>query len=98
MKSGEALRLRLVFGPESDGLTNEEVELADWVVTIPSTGDYRSLNLAQAVLIFCYELNHNLMKEWQTPQSVKPSQRQKLILHFIKMAEEVGFILPGRSI
>jgi tRNA/rRNA methyltransferase len=49
-------RVALVFGREDSGLTTEEVALCRWQSTIPTADDYGSLNLAQAVLIFCYEL------------------------------------------
>ena len=46
----------LVFGREDSGLTTEEVSLCRWNATIPTGDEYGSLNLAQAVLIFCYEI------------------------------------------
>jgi tRNA/rRNA methyltransferase len=46
----------LVFGREDSGLTTDEVALCRWHATIPTAGDFGSLNLAQAVLIFAYEL------------------------------------------
>jgi len=49
-------RAALVFGREDSGLTTEEVSLCCWNATIPAGDDYGSLNLAQAVLIFCYEI------------------------------------------
>ncbi|MBW1895445.1 MAG: RNA methyltransferase, partial [Deltaproteobacteria bacterium] len=45
----------LVFGPESYGLTNQESRLCDALVTIP-TSEFASLNVAQAVMILCYEI------------------------------------------
>jgi len=48
-------RVALVFGPEDSGLTNEDVRLCHTLVTIP-TADFSSLNLAQAVMVLCYEL------------------------------------------
>jgi tRNA/rRNA methyltransferase len=84
----------LVFGPEGDGLTNEDVQECDWVATIPASDEYRSLNLAQAVLIFCYEVNLALVDRWQPFVSVKPSQKGRLISHLVEVAEQVGFILP----
>ena len=45
----------IVFGPESSGLTNEDVSLCNGVISIPSV-DFQSYNLAQAVLIICYTL------------------------------------------
>lgn len=44
----------LVFGPEESGLANSDLEQCQVTVRIP-TGDYASLNLAQAVLLVCYE-------------------------------------------
>jgi len=48
-------RLALVFGREDSGLTTDEVALCRWQATIPTADEYGSLNLSQAVLIFCYE-------------------------------------------
>jgi len=45
-----------VFGAESAGLTNEELLACQFLVHIPTDADYRSLNLAQAVQVVCYEL------------------------------------------
>ena len=53
-RSGE-LRSGILFGPESTGLANDEVVLADALVRIPTSGPQRSLNLAQAVLVLAWE-------------------------------------------
>ena len=45
----------LLFGPENWGLTNDELAFCHALVTIP-TSDFRSLNLAQAVLVVAYEI------------------------------------------
>lgn len=45
-----------VFGAESAGLTNEELFACQFMVQIPTNPEYRSLNLAQAVQVICYEL------------------------------------------
>lgn len=46
----------LVFGREDVGLTNEELELADVLTGVPMKADYPSLNLGQAVMVYCYQL------------------------------------------
>ena len=46
----------LMFGREDHGLPNEALDRAHVIVTIPTT-DHSSLNLAQAVLLGCYELH-----------------------------------------
>ncbi len=45
-----------VFGREDRGLSNREVALCHSLATIPSSGLYASLNLAQAVMICLYEV------------------------------------------
>jgi tRNA/rRNA methyltransferase len=51
----EQNRIAILFGPEDRGLTNEDIRNCDFLVNIP-TADFSSLNLAQAVMITCYEL------------------------------------------
>ncbi len=46
----------LVFGRERSGLTNAELDRAHFVVRIPTDPGFKSLNLAQAVLVLAYEL------------------------------------------
>ncbi len=45
----------VLFGPERTGLSNEDLALADAVVTIPVAPEYTSLNIGQAVVVACYE-------------------------------------------
>lgn len=94
LKLGEITDLFLVFGREADGLSNEEINLCDWLVTIPSHETYRSLNLAQSVMVFAHEANENLIETPEMLQSEKASQREKIIQHLIQLSEESGFILP----
>jgi len=46
----------VVFGTERTGLTNEELERCNWLLTIPTDAGYSSLNLAMAVQVVAYEL------------------------------------------
>jgi len=45
----------VMFGPERTGLENDEIALADAIITFPVNPAYASLNLAQAVLLTGYE-------------------------------------------
>jgi len=44
----------IMFGPEKAGLTNDDVVLADAILTYPINPAFQSLNLAQAVGVFAY--------------------------------------------
>ncbi|MGB9712282.1 MAG: RNA methyltransferase [Dissulfurimicrobium sp.] len=48
-------KVALVFGSEKWGLTNEDLCLCQSIVTIPTAG-FSSINLAQSVMILCYEI------------------------------------------
>jgi len=48
-------QIAIVFGPEDRGLSNADIRLCHALVTIP-TAEFSSLNLAQAVMVICYEL------------------------------------------
>lgn len=66
-------QVALVFGPEDRGLTNEELRLCQMIVRIPTSG-FSSLNLAQAVMVLCYELH----KAQEERTQVKESSRERL--------------------
>ena len=52
---GSEHRVALLFGREDKGLTNEELDRCHRVVTIPTTDEHPSLNLAQAATVMLYE-------------------------------------------
>ncbi|MFO7871057.1 MAG: RNA methyltransferase [Kiritimatiellia bacterium] len=56
LQKTETGKTALVFGPEDNGLDNREMGMCDYIVQIPTTENYRSLNMAQAVMVCCYEL------------------------------------------
>lgn len=55
-------KISIVFGCEANGLTDEQVQMCNMVVTIPTSPLFPSLNLSQAVQIICYALFQNLKK------------------------------------
>jgi len=67
---GESGRLAILFGRESSGLTNEELQLCHAHIEIPSCAEYRALNLAMAVQIVAYELRLALMTGHRTSPPV----------------------------
>lgn len=62
-KRGRNAKIALVFGRESKGLSNEELRCCHMVSTIPTAVRQPAINLAQAVMIYCYELYTSLRQE-----------------------------------
>ena len=60
---GSKKKIALVFGRESKGLTNEELRSCQIVSTIPTAVKQPAINLAQAVMIYCYELYQQILDE-----------------------------------
>ncbi|MBN1802967.1 MAG: TrmJ/YjtD family RNA methyltransferase [Candidatus Lokiarchaeota archaeon] len=54
--SKKQIQIALLFGRESTGLTNEEIELSDVTIRIPTSDDYPTMNLSHASAIIFYEL------------------------------------------
>ena len=80
----------LVFGREDSGLTNEELELADVLTGAPMVADYPSLNLGQAVMVYCYQLA-SLIQISQPPASVTDeNQLAALRIRTDKLLEQLG--------
>ena len=53
--AGQGRRAAILFGPERTGLENDDVALANAIVTVPVNPDFPSLNLAQCALLMAYE-------------------------------------------
>ena len=90
----------LLFGPERTGLDNDEVALADAVVTFPVNSAYGSLNLAQAVLLVAYEwMKHSgdaALPFGQVERS-PPAQRGAVLSFFDYLERELtaaGYFKP----
>lgn len=86
----------IVFGRENSGLSNEEMELGNLVLQIPTNSEYSSLNLASAVQIICYELYlKNNVKEDNVKKDKVPFVTQDKIEMFYEHLEacmiEIGY-------
>lgn len=69
----EQQEIAVIFGREDRGLTNEELAMANYHVTIPVNTDYGVLNVAQAIQIICYEMRMAttaLMEQVEDPQAI----------------------------
>jgi len=89
-----ANRIALVFGPEDNGLSNDDLRLCHRLMTIPTDPAYTSLNIAQAVLLCCYEVFLAAHDERTTlPRPLAVAERQELMYEKLKGALlKIGFL------
>jgi TrmH family RNA methyltransferase len=87
----------LVFGRERNGLTNEEIDRAQEIVTIPTAPDYPSLNLASAVQILCYELQLAAGGAVVEPEHVPAPavEMERFYAHLERVLLATGFLDPA---
>ena len=94
----------LVFGRESSGLSNEELQLCNYHVCIPANPEYSSLNLAMAVQIVAYEVRvatlaqRVVQPEIEQAQYPSSEQMERFYLHLEQTLNDTGFIIkqhPG---
>ncbi|HEY3624408.1 MAG TPA: RNA methyltransferase [Roseiarcus sp.] len=92
----------ILFGPERTGLDNDEVAIANSIITFPSSPAYASLNLSQAVLICGYEWFKAAYGDKPPPSTIPhaqspPAQREMLLAFFDYLEgklDENGFFRP----
>lgn len=77
-KSSWMSHAALVFGREDSGLTNEELALADVLTGVPMVADYPSLNLGQAVMVYCYQLATLIQQPAKSDTTADQHQLQAL--------------------
>ena len=89
----------ILFGAERSGLENEEAAIAQKIVTVPVNPDFRSLNLAQAVILIAYEWSrHSGLTIPTTPEPEEPrathGQLEGLIGQMDEALEKAGYYFP----
>lgn len=91
-------RIALVFGPEDHGLSNEDLKLCHRLLTIPTDSAYPSLNLAQAVMVCCYELFLAASAPGAAATAIAPAQHTGFVFQRLQEALlEIGFLKPDNA-
>ncbi len=87
----------LLFGRESYGLSNEEINKCDFVVTIPTNKKYPALNLSHSVAIILYELSKNKENITSHIESMTVSERKQMNKMFKKILSSLKFSTPEKK-
>jgi tRNA/rRNA methyltransferase len=96
-------RVGILFGRERTGLNNDDVALADAILTLPVNPSFSSLNIAQAVLIVAYEwrLAGEAGAELPFASDIAPqAPREQLIAmfeHLEAALDDAGFFRPSEK-
>ncbi|WP_137131867.1 RNA methyltransferase [Rhizobium sp. FY34] len=87
----------ILFGRERWGLSNEEVALADEIVTFPVNPAFASLNIAQAVLLMSYEWMKSGMQDDAATPFQRVEQRPATKSQLIGLFDQIEEALDARN-
>jgi tRNA/rRNA methyltransferase len=80
-------KIALILGRESEGLRNNEVKLCDFMVTIPTSRNYKALNVSHALAVLLYEIYRSKnTKEMMKPYTPISGKEKEQILKLLREA------------
>ncbi len=93
-KMGQEQQLAIVFGPEDHGLTTADLNLCNVFVTIKTSDELHSINLAQAVTICLYELAKETTNDIKLRDTASFEEFDTMIDHMKGALEKVNYLNP----
>mgnify|MGYP006159290943 FL=1 len=89
----------LMFGPEASGLSNEDLSYSNYILQIPTSKKFKSLNLSHSLTIICYEIFkiYKFHKFEKNPKNIKMSSKKKvgiLVNHLKHLLQKKNFFIP----
>jgi tRNA/rRNA methyltransferase len=92
-------KVGILFGPEDTGLVDEDLRLCQLLIRIPTQREASSINLAQSVMITCYELfMGNLVREpARVPKLASVEQVEAMYIQLERALLEIGFLHPQNA-
>jgi tRNA/rRNA methyltransferase len=99
IKQKKKLKYGLMFGPEASGLSNEDLSYSNYVLQIPTSKKFKSLNLSHSLTIISYEIFKSLKyKKFNfKKENIRISSKKNinsLINHLKKLLEYKNFFIP----
>ena len=99
IKKRQNLNVGLMFGPEASGLSNQDLSFSNYIMQIPTSTKFKSLNLSHSLTIISYEI-FKMMNENKTKNNnlnLKMSSKAKItkvLRHLVFLLEKKDFFTP----
>lgn len=87
----------ILFGREGSGLSNKEIDLCDFVLTIPTSKKYPTMNLSHAVAIVCYELSKNKENVTSHIRFASPADKKQLMKMICAQLDKMKFSTKAKK-
>jgi len=99
IKKRQNLNIGFMFGPEASGLSNQDLSFSNYIMQIPTSTKFKSLNLSHSLTVICYEI-FKIMNENKTKNNnlnLKISSKVKItniVRHLVSLLEKKDFFTP----
>ncbi|HTY64718.1 MAG TPA: RNA methyltransferase [Acidobacteriota bacterium] len=99
LSHAERQKVGILFGPEDTGLVDEDLRLCQLLIRIPTQHKANSINLAQAVMIVCYEILMGGLKREpvRVPRLASLVQIEAMYDQLEKALLDIGFLQPQNA-
>ena len=99
IKKKQNLNIGFMFGPEASGLSNQDLSFSNYIMQIPTSPKFKSLNLSHSLTIICFEifklLNENkLIRDNYNFKVSSKSKVSAIVRHLVFLLENKGFFSP----
>ena len=99
LKNNNYRKVGIMFGPESSGLSNQDLSYSNYILQIPTSKNFKSLNLSHSVTIMCYEIfkYFNLKTFNKFGKKLKISSKSKILTlmnHLVNLLDTNQFFIP----
>ena len=93
------LKIGILIGRESSGLTNDEINQCDALITIPSSKEYSALNISHSVSIILYELFKKIGEEKSNSHILFATEKDKEVMmqYINKILDNLEFSTPEKK-
>ena len=93
------LNIGLMFGPEASGLSNKDLSYSNYILQIPTSTKFKSLNLSHSLTIICYEIFKLVNKKSIKKKSSKinissKSNISSVLKYLVNLLEKKDFFVP----
>ena len=93
------LNIGFMFGPEASGLSNKDLSFSNYILQIPTSPKFKSLNLSHSLTLICFEifkvLNNDKVKKKRS--NLKISSKSKIssvVTHLTNLLDKKDFFIP----
>ena len=99
IKKKKKSKIGIMFGPEASGLSNEDLSYSNYIIQIPTSKKFTSINLSHSLTIICYEIfklinTKRFKKDMKFLKISSKKHTANLLQHLENLLEKRSFFKP----